>query len=97
MLDGALQVFAIGFLGGILAEFLVLYDLRQNKLEDWPQHLKSKLYWLISGTMASAGGGLACVYGIHQVQVFLAINVGASAPLIIRSFTKGISATPKID
>jgi hypothetical protein len=97
IIDGAFQVFWVGFGGAILAELVVLYELRHNAWADMPTYLKNPFYWVLSAAMALAGGGLTCLYGLHNVQGLLAVNIGASAPLIIRSFASSApKAAPKV-
>jgi hypothetical protein len=49
--------------------------------------------------MALAGGFLTTLYSIIEVQAFLALNVGISAPLIIKAFASGAPPMkpPKVD
>jgi len=78
---GLLEGFLYGLLGGLLSEVLGLFRLRQQAPADLPRWFKSWFYW------ATTGGGLAVIYlrsGI-SVQPILAVNVGASAPLLIGS------------
>jgi hypothetical protein len=46
--------------------------------------------------MALAGGFLSVLYGIVEVQAFLALNIGLSAPLILKALASGMK-TIKID
>jgi hypothetical protein len=90
--------FLFGILGGFFAELLGLFRLRQQSRQDLPVWLKSPFYWLITILMIAAGGGLVVVYlksGI-DLKPIIAVNVGASAPLIIGSL---VAQTPplKID
>jgi hypothetical protein len=39
--------------------------------------------------MAIAGGFLSTFYGIVEVQAFLALNIGISAPLILKTLASG--------
>ncbi len=79
--------FAYGIVGGFLAELLGLFKLRHQAPGRLPRFLKSWFYWLVTLAMACAGGVLVVVYlksGI-SLQPILAVNIGASAPLIIGS------------
>jgi hypothetical protein len=89
-------VFGAGFAGGFAAEILALYELRHNVTSELPVYLKSPFYWTISIVMAVIGGGLTCLYGIGEVQALLAVNIGASAPLILRSLFSAVPAKTKI-
>jgi hypothetical protein len=82
---GLLEGFLYGLLGGLLSEVLGLFRLRQQKVETLPDWLKSWFYWATTVLMITAGGLLVVIYlrsGI-SVQPILAVNVGASAPLLI--------------
>jgi hypothetical protein len=93
ILHGFWQVFGAGVAGGLAAEVVALHELRRNVTSDLPQYLKSPFYWFISLLMVAIGGGLTCLYGIDEVQGLLAVNIGASAPLILRTLTT--TASPK--
>jgi len=75
--------FLCGVFGGVVSEVVGIYKFRRfKKLPDW---LKTKSYWTITILMILAGGGLVCVYLQSSIELtpLLAVNVGASAPLII--------------
>ncbi len=57
------------------------------------------LYWSMSAVMALIGGLVAIGYGFKEVRVFAAINIGASAPVLIKSaFANfGPSSKPNIN
>ena len=78
-----------GLGGGILAELSGLYKLRQQALPDF---LKSPFYWVTTIAMIGAGGGLVSAYigSGSQLSPILAVNLGASAPLIIGSLANQI-------
>ena len=99
MLHSIPAVFFFGFVGGLAGEFINVYELRRSAPQELPKYLKSGFYWFISILMACAGGGLATLYGVDEMQALLVINIGASAPLIIRSFATVAPpiSTPKID
>ena len=81
---GLLEGFLYGLVGGLLAELLGLFRLRQQAPGALPLWLKSWFYWVVTLLMALAGGVLVVIYlrsGI-AIQPILAVNVGASAPLI---------------
>ena len=84
---GILEGFLYGLFGGILAELLALFKLRHQSAQSLPVFLRSKFYWIVTIAMMCAGGGLAAVYlnsGIRLIPI-LAVNLGASAPLIFGS------------
>lgn len=74
--------FLYGVAGGVAAEILGLFKLRR---EGAPQFVRSIFYWLITMAMIALGGGLASLYVQSGVELtpILAVNVGASAPLIL--------------
>jgi len=82
---GLFEGFLYGLLGGLLSEVLGLFRLRQQRPETLPEWLSSWFYWATTLLMVAAGGLLVVIYlrsGI-AVQPILAVNVGASAPLLI--------------
>ncbi len=87
--------FCYGTLGGIFGELLVLFELRRQAPKDLPQWLTSWFYWAVTLSMSAAGGLLAIIYLESDISLkpILAVNVGASAPLILRMF---VSQTPSI-
>jgi len=84
-LHSAWTVFLVGFCGGFIGDILGLYELRHTDPSNLPKYLTSKFYWLMNIVMASLGGGLALLYGFTDVNAILVVNIGASAPLIIKS------------
>lgn len=80
-----------GLLGGAFAELGGFVNLRERSVKDWPDHVKSKSYWVITSLFILAGAGLVFAYSKSaQLTEILAINIGASAPLIIAAFAKKI-------
>ena len=61
-----------------------------------PGYTKNFFYWLCVLGMALAGGFLSVLYGIVEVQAFLVLNIGLSAPLILKALASGMK-TIKID
>ena len=82
-----LHAFLYGLGGGLVPELVALYRMRQQP--QLPQWFKSWIYWLPTIAMIAAGGGLAAAYAASGSQLgpILAINVGASAPLILSTIT----------
>ena len=81
--------FLLGMAGGFVAEFLGLFKLRREAPERWPKYLKTPIYWIISIVMMVVGGGLVILYISSDAAVtpVLALNIGASAPLILQVLT----------
>jgi len=99
LLEKPLWIFVVGFVGGCLGEFLTIYELRKSDPGTLPRYLSSPFYWIMSLIMAAMGGGLATVYGFKEVQAIVVLNIGGSAPLIIKSLISGFAppANPKIN
>jgi hypothetical protein len=77
-----------GILGGVLAEVLKWWQLKESPTP--PAYLKSGFYWVITGVMALVGGILALAYGVDASKPVLAINVGVSAPMILKGLASVI-------
>lgn len=74
-------IFGYGFVGGVLAELLKWYQLRESATP--PAYLNSARYWILTVLMTLAGGLLAAVQ--NASTPLLAINIGISAPLILKA------------
>lgn len=87
---GEALLYGIG--GGFAAEVLGLFKLRR---EGAPQYIRSPFYWIVTAAMVALGGGVAWVYIQSNVDLtpLLAVNVGASAPLILGQF---VAQTPEV-
>lgn len=85
-------VFLLGALGGALAELLKWFQLREAQV--WPAYSKSVGYWIITVLMVLSGGVLAWAYGLDANRALLAINVGITAPLIIKGLAAAVPAAP---
>ena len=87
---------ALGFAGGAAAELVQWFSLRFTLHRGLPDWSKSWLYWLVTVLMALSGGGLVYLYSISGMTLnpVLALNIGASAPLLLGKLGEG---TPPID
>ena len=88
--------FWLGVLGGLLAEVFSLSKLRYLAKNELPLWLTSVWYWLITTLLIVSGGVLVGIYlgsGVAMTPL-LAVNIGASAPLILQSL---VSQAPAID
>ncbi len=94
LLHGFRQVFGVGFAGGLIGDLVLVWEARTTGAA--PLYLKSAFYWACVLGMAVAGGFLSTFYGIVEVQAFLALNIGISAPLILKTLASGMK-TIKID
>jgi len=90
ILNGFWTVFLFGCLGGTLAEIVGWFELRTAKPEDFPDYVKYWYYWFLTILMCIIGGFLATAYGTENVKVILALNIGASAPLILKGLARTI-------
>lgn len=90
-----LEVFSCGFGGSAALEVLAAYqfyiDPSQGGL---PQRYKMWGFWFVRVLLACMGGGLAVAYEIDQR--ILAVNIGASAPLIMAALAQGIRGHQEI-
>jgi hypothetical protein len=79
-----------GLIGGVASEVSGIYDLRRHDPSNWPHYMKLKSYWAVTAIMACIGAALAYAYSRSGIAVrpILAINVGASAPLILRQLKR---------
>ena len=75
----------IGFAGGLAAELVQWFAIRHTLHKQLPDWSKSWLYWVVTFVMALAGGGLDYIYATSGTSLtpILALNVGASAPLLL--------------
>jgi hypothetical protein len=84
--------FLYGVIGGGLGELLKWYSMRESP--NLPDYIKSPFYWIITVVMILAGGGLVLIQGIQSNSPWLAINVGVTAPLILKGFASVVPITP---
>lgn len=91
--------FFYGVVGGLFAELLGLYKLRHLAKAEYPAWIKAVSYWVITLGMVVGGGALVCIYLASGVdmQPIIAVNIGASAPLILGSLTAQVPPAGKID
>lgn len=89
--SGFWMVLLVGCFGGVLAEAWRWYKIRENP--NLPSYLKSPVYWIITLIMILGGGILSSFYGTENVNAFLVLNIGASAPRIISALA---STTPPV-
>ncbi|EPF2505794.1 hypothetical protein ACSL9G_001646 [Vibrio fluvialis] len=81
-------VWAAAF-GAIAVKLLELAEIHKIPKVNRPD-LKDWLYWVPFVVMPLLGGGLVAMYMMSEMKLtgILAFNVGASAPLIIRSMAQ---------
>ncbi|MDQ0391422.1 hypothetical protein [Labrys monachus] len=84
-----MSIFVFACFGGLLAEIVKWYRLRESV--NFPDYAKGPAYWIITFATILAGGVLAYAYGVQVVtSKILAINIGASAPLIIQTLFSAV-------
>lgn len=85
-----MEAFFWGMLGGISPEVLIAYKYRTCAPGKLPAYFKTIFYYVATLGMATMGGALALAYSLsgNELSVILAINIGASAPLIIGNISK---------
>lgn len=86
-----IEIFLWGICGGVLAELAGIFEIRRVSPDDFPEWLRSPVYWIITCLMVLGGGLLVVGYARSgaNITAILAVNIGASAPLIIRSLSSG--------
>ena len=86
-----------GAFGGLAAEAINWYSLRHLRLSEYPYWVKSPLYYLIAGVMIAVAAIITLAYARSGTTLnpLLAIQVGASAPLIIRRGREAFGAKPE--
>ncbi len=86
--------FLCGFAGSAAVEIATLHQIYQEwtpETKGLPARYKRIGFWVTRFLLALAGGGLALAYEIDKP--ILAINIGASAPLIIGALGRGYKNT----
>ncbi len=84
--------FLLGVVGGLLGELLKWYSMRESP--NLPEYLRSPFYWVVTLLMILAGGGLVIIQGVQPDNPWLAINVGITAPLILKGFASVVPIKP---
>ena len=84
--------FLLGAIGGLLGELLKWYSMRESP--NLPAYLRSPFYWVVTVLMILAGGGLVPIQGVKADNPWLAINVGVTAPLILKGFASVVPIQP---
>ncbi len=85
-----------GMVGGIFPEVLKWFRMREILYVAIPDYAKGPSYWIVTAVMVVAGGIIAVAYEDQEMTMnpILAINIGASAPLVIKEL---LGQTPTID
>lgn len=85
VLNGFWQVYSVGMFGALLMEIRILYRDRKKRISTRTS------YWVITAVAVLAGGIVPVLHGIDGVSALLAMQLGASAPLIGDQLWKGES------
>jgi hypothetical protein len=83
----AFILFAFGIFGGVLGEAAGIMAFQRVTVKQRPEWLRSWFFWLFVVFRVLCGGILVLAYlrsGV-SLNAFLAIHIGASSPLIIRT------------
>ena len=93
-LTDPLLIIGLGVLGGGLAELVKWYKIKDSA--NIGDYKNGAIYWVITILMILAGGALAWIWSLMgNINAILAVNVGASAPLIIAGVLNTPPPTPK--
>lgn len=102
VVEGATSVAGVGLAGGVLAEILHWWNLREDK--QLPDYARSPKYWTITIAMILSGAFITWVYFGNRAEAIVALHVGISTPLILQKLavsvpevggSKSIIATPQ--
>jgi hypothetical protein len=102
VIEGATGVAGIGLAGGVLAEILHWWNLREDR--QLPDYAKSPKYWIITLAMILAGAFITWIYFGQRAEAIVALHVGISTPLILQKLaisipqvggSRNIIATPQ--
>ncbi|WP_133126013.1 hypothetical protein [Pseudohalioglobus lutimaris] len=88
VLEGAWSVFGLGCAGGIAAEVLHWWNLRQA--EKLPIYAKKAFYWSITIVMILLGGFVSWLYFGATAEGIVAFHVGLSTPLLLQKLVASI-------
>jgi hypothetical protein len=88
--------FLLGVVGGVFGELVNLFKLRQQPVNLLPVWIRSLWYWTVTVMMILSDGGLVAIYLGSRIPVapILAVNIGASAPLILGALVAQVPAIP---
>ena len=79
------QQFFWGFGGSLAIELLTVFKY-YNSGKSLPRRYREFGYYLVRVLIAAVGGGLVIAY--HIDKAILAINIGASTPLLLSSLSR---------
>jgi hypothetical protein len=91
IIEGSYAIFGTGCAGGVLAELLHWWNLRESP--QLPVYSKSPLYWIVTVAMVLAGGFVAWMYFGASAEAIIAVHVGVSTPLILQKLVTSVPET----
>jgi hypothetical protein len=91
IIEGGYAVFGTGCAGGLLAELLHWWNLRESP--QLPAYSKNPFYWGITAAMILAGGLIAWIYFGARAEGIIAVHVGVSTPLILQKLVTSVPDT----
>jgi hypothetical protein len=91
------ETFLWGLFGGLGAEASVVFAFRHRGPSEYPYWLKSWTYYFVAAVMVLIGGVIAVAYAKSgtTLNAMLAIQIGASTPLIFRKLSENIPDRPE--
>ena len=92
-----MRVFLFALFGGFAINLLRLFELLNLPRSKRPETFHDWLYLLQFLALPILGGGLAYAYQASGTSLspILAVNIGASAPAILKSFASGTAPGPR--
>jgi len=87
-IDPNVLTFLEGAFGSTLIEVLTIYEYYAKEAA-LPARYSKVGFWMVRLVITAGAGFLACAYGVKE-NPLLAVNVGASAPLLMRALARGL-------
>mgnify|MGYP000119330111 CR=1 FL=1 len=87
-LNSTFAVVAVGMAGGVLAELLHWWNLRQHAV--LPDYARRPLYWVITSAMVLSGGLVSYLYFGSNADGILALHIGAATPILLQKLVTSL-------